>query len=319
MGILRSDDDHALIALGARTLIGRAAHCAVRIDDRQISAEHAALRWTGKEWQLRDLGSRNGTFVDGERLESGRGRALSSGVSVRFGPQRGFVLAHDGPPGAAAARETDQLLRVSEAEILSLPSADGMLAIVYEGSDGRWIVEQEGLESEAEHGQGLVLAEESWRLILPVAPRSAELPTTWDTSLRPRLETIALTLRVSQDQEHVDVEIKHRGGAIVLSSRVHHLVTLALARARLEDVSAGVRPAEVGWRYADELSRMLSLEPGLLTLHLFRAREQVAQAGIEGAARLFERRRLSGQVRIAVEQITIVNVHNGTDPDAPEG
>jgi hypothetical protein len=136
MGILRSDDDHALIALGARTLIGRAAHCAVRIDDRQISAEHAALRWTGKEWQLRDLGSRNGTFVDGERLESGRGRALSSGVSVRFGPQRGFVLAHDGPPGAAAARETDQLLRVSEAEILSLPSADGMLAIVYEGSDG---------------------------------------------------------------------------------------------------------------------------------------------------------------------------------------
>lgn len=309
MGILRRDDDNALIALGARTLIGRAPHCAVRIDDRQISAEHAALRWTGKEWQLRDLGSRNGTFVDGERLESGRGRTLSAQVNVRLGPQHGFVLLHDGPPAAAAAREHDQTLRLSESEILSLPSADQMLAIVYEGGDGRWIVEQEGLESEAEDGQRLVLGKETWRLLLPVSPRSAELPTTWDTSLRPRLETIALTLRVSQDQEHVDVELKHRGGAVVLSSRVHHLVTLALARARLEDVAAGVRPAEVGWRYADELSRMLALEPGLLTLHLFRAREQVAQAGVEGAARLFERRRLSGQVRIAVENLTILNVH----------
>jgi hypothetical protein len=80
---------------------------------------------------------------------------------------------------------------------------------------------------------------------------------------------------------------------------------LELARARLADQAEGASRAEAGWRYTDDLQRAMRLEPATLNLYLFRAREQLGQAGVEGAARLFERRRLSGQLRIGVERIVV--------------
>jgi adenylate cyclase len=36
------------------------------IDDPRVSARHARVEWTGRGWSLRDLGSKNGTFVAGQ-------------------------------------------------------------------------------------------------------------------------------------------------------------------------------------------------------------------------------------------------------------
>ncbi|MEO1336418.1 MAG: FHA domain-containing protein, partial [Myxococcota bacterium] len=57
------------LVLAAQCLVGRSAACQIRLDDRYVSSEHAKLVWTGSKWQVRDLGSRNGTFVDGRRVE----------------------------------------------------------------------------------------------------------------------------------------------------------------------------------------------------------------------------------------------------------
>ncbi|MFT5684606.1 MAG: pSer/pThr/pTyr-binding forkhead associated (FHA) protein, partial [Myxococcota bacterium] len=51
--------------LFASTLIGRSRTCNLAVDDREVSGQHILLRWTGSEWEARDLGSRNGTWVDG--------------------------------------------------------------------------------------------------------------------------------------------------------------------------------------------------------------------------------------------------------------
>ncbi|MFT3771294.1 MAG: trypsin-like peptidase domain-containing protein [Minicystis sp.] len=52
--------------------------------DRDASANHAEARREAGAWVLVDLGSRNGTFVGGERVQR---RALAGGEEVAFGPK----------------------------------------------------------------------------------------------------------------------------------------------------------------------------------------------------------------------------------------
>jgi pSer/pThr/pTyr-binding forkhead associated (FHA) protein len=48
--------------------IGRLATLEVVIDDVSISRQHAEVRRAADGWRVRDLGSRNGTFVNGTQL-----------------------------------------------------------------------------------------------------------------------------------------------------------------------------------------------------------------------------------------------------------
>lgn len=50
-------------------LVGRAATCGVRVHDILLSREHCRLEKQGGQWLVIDLGSRNGTLVNGERIE----------------------------------------------------------------------------------------------------------------------------------------------------------------------------------------------------------------------------------------------------------
>ncbi|MGB5629236.1 MAG: FHA domain-containing protein [Woeseiaceae bacterium] len=54
---------------GPRTLLGRSAMSDVVIDHEFISKHHALLVWVDDEVMLLDLKSRNGTYVNGERVE----------------------------------------------------------------------------------------------------------------------------------------------------------------------------------------------------------------------------------------------------------
>ena len=63
--------------------VGRVAGSAIRIDHPQVSRRHAVIRVTGGEVVLEDLGSSNGTSVNGEKIRAPR--ALSDGDMVAFG------------------------------------------------------------------------------------------------------------------------------------------------------------------------------------------------------------------------------------------
>lgn len=66
--------------------IGRHPLSDVRFDaekDLDASTRHAAIVKTGDSYLLRDLGSRNGTFVNGEKIEGDR--TLADGDKLRFG------------------------------------------------------------------------------------------------------------------------------------------------------------------------------------------------------------------------------------------
>jgi hypothetical protein len=72
---------HALAA--ARNRIGRRPGSEVVVLHASVSRDHAELVRAGATWQVRDLGSRNATRIDGRRVE---GRAeLDDGAVVRVG------------------------------------------------------------------------------------------------------------------------------------------------------------------------------------------------------------------------------------------
>jgi hypothetical protein len=59
----------AVFALDAVTTIGRDVNNTIVVEDPFTSAEHAALTFRGRAWYLEDLGSTNGTFVNGSQVD----------------------------------------------------------------------------------------------------------------------------------------------------------------------------------------------------------------------------------------------------------
>jgi hypothetical protein len=54
--------------LGERTVIGRGSEADITIDDSGISRKHLEIVWDGRRAEARDLGSTNGSTVNGARL-----------------------------------------------------------------------------------------------------------------------------------------------------------------------------------------------------------------------------------------------------------
>ncbi len=73
-----------VVTLGTASVrLGRLPECDIVLEDAGISREHAELARLGDGWEVRDLGSRNGTFVNDEPIER---RQLAPGDVVRLGP-----------------------------------------------------------------------------------------------------------------------------------------------------------------------------------------------------------------------------------------
>lgn len=67
--------------LSGRQVIGQDSGCDIVIDDPMVSSRHAAIDVSGQKLNLTDLGSTNGTFVNGKRVKES---SLSPGDEVRF-------------------------------------------------------------------------------------------------------------------------------------------------------------------------------------------------------------------------------------------
>jgi pSer/pThr/pTyr-binding forkhead associated (FHA) protein len=126
--------------VGERVTVGRAEDNTLVLEDRRVSAVHAFLEQVGARWCVRDVGSRNGTFLNGERLLAER--VLEPGDEVRVGDSR---LVYRAPAPAAApttegaaaaprltARERDVLVALcrplAEGSLLTEPASVSEIA-----------------------------------------------------------------------------------------------------------------------------------------------------------------------------------------------
>src|SRR5262245_19034368 len=73
-------------------VLGRSTRCDFVVRDLSVSRQHAELSVDSKGIRVRDLDSRNGTWVNEERVASGQ---LGAGQQVRFGSVSFILAAED--------------------------------------------------------------------------------------------------------------------------------------------------------------------------------------------------------------------------------
>jgi DNA-binding response OmpR family regulator len=65
-------------------IIGRSSDCTINISVRWISRKHAVLRYKNRQFVLEDAGSKNGVFVNGQRVV--KPRPLTDGDMIQLAP-----------------------------------------------------------------------------------------------------------------------------------------------------------------------------------------------------------------------------------------
>lgn len=298
-----------LRAVGANTswlltreeLVGRSSACDWQLTEEDVSAQHAALRWTGKVWELQDLGSRNGTFVRGQRLGPGLRVTLSAGARIRFGT-RGpeWLLVDASPPRTLAIRMCDRTRVVEHDGTLALPSATDPMIVVFRDGDGIWVLEDDAGGRPVADDQTVVVDNEPWRL-----RTEAPVVETYQSSSA-AISELQLHFKVSADEEHVEIKAELAGHAMIVPSRVHHYLLLTLARQRLGEMQRDPHAtATHGWIHPEQLCRMLRKSAMHLNVEIYRARQQFAELGFAGAVKIIERRRDTGEVRLGCSSLTV--------------
>ena len=314
MAILVKHPEGPRSMLLSRHVVGRSRLADLRMVEPTVSGEHAVLRWTGREWEQHDLGSRNGTNVDGRRLSPGERVTIRLGAVIAFGQADNvWRLADDAPPTIMASVDDGDEPLCARNDLLALPSDEDPEAVVYRDASGNWVVEQRGGTARIADRGTVRAGGRDYVLRVPDV-----LAPTWDSSSpAPHLAALTLRFAVSRDEEYVARTARSEHHAIDLGARAHHAVLLSLARSRLEDRDARQTPSadqaprpesSEGWVYQDELASQLAIDETHLNVAVFRCRRQLAEAGIIGAASIIERRRPTRELRLGVSRIEIVTV-----------
>lgn len=306
MATLKHAKTNTTLLLGARHLVGRSPACQLRLATPSVSGVHAELVWNGDSWYVQDLGSRNGTFVDGRKLGPGERAKLATGAMLTFGvAEHRFEFVDAGGPRLSASADNGELV-LGEDGFLSLPSADQCeLSIFFSPTHNAWVADGEHETRVIEDQSLLVVGNVPWRVTLPAeAAETREAAELADEG--PSLAEVRLAFFVSRDGEHVDLQLIDHRAARMLEQRSHHMLLLLLARTRLADAAQSHLPAsECGWMYRDELEKALDIDGQLLNLWVHRARRQLAEAGVRGAGGLVERRSQVQQLRIGVAELVV--------------
>jgi len=309
MGFLQNLESKEQCVLAPDHLIGRSPRAALCLNHGYVSVQHASIRWTGKQWSIRDLGSRNGTHVDGEALEPGTVKLLSQGARISFGrPEQTWELMDDSGPGAVVTPlDGGEEPIVIEHDILPLPSAEQPHATIFRRADGTWKVEREDAVLTLVDGQVLDVLGRRWRFNCPrVESRTTTID--WPHAAQLDLQLISLVFRVSADEEHVQLQLRTGNEDVDLGSRTHNYLLLHLARQRQREEAQGMANTASGWLLREELLTALRTDRERLNLDVFRIRKQFALAGVRDATNIIERRPDTGQLRIGVGRLSVERV-----------
>jgi len=302
----RLDGDGRQLLLDADVLIGREPDASLQFEDESVSWRHASVRWTGRVWELQDLGSLNGTYVDSERVSAGQRVPLRIGAELRFGDcEEIWRLTDAAPPSASVVDVMTGERTFARGGLIALPSADEPQISMYQRPDGRWIAERSDAVWEPKALEVIGVGARQFRFE-PGSVVSATAASRVD-QLTPA--TMALEFQVARGEDQVDLTIVHSSRRIPLRPRAHTYLLLTLARLRVRDQAESALPeTSHGWVYQEELVKMLASSPTQVGVDVYRARRQFAESGVVNAPQIIERRATSHEVRIGVASLSIREV-----------
>jgi hypothetical protein len=273
--------------------LGRAPTNEVVLSEGTVSWHHAVV-WVegGLPW-VRDLGSRNGTFVNDEPVRGGQ--RLASGDRVRIGLQvgmevvgrptidllhaRSFVLEELGS-GAAVPFRSDRFHLGSGPDAhLHIPDAADRAATLLLHADGEVWLGTEDAERQLAVGEAFEVAGRHF-VVREVDPTQA--PTT-EVRLQRYPYTVEATLNGPSGPEAV---LRGPGVEHLVSADNRAILLYLLARQIVEDQAAGLGPDQVGWSSDDLIRQGIwgkkpDQDANSLHVLVYRLRAELKRAGFD--------------------------------------
>lgn len=289
-------------------IFGRAPTSSTRLVASYVSAQHASMRWTGKRWVVRDLGSRNGTYLNGERLVVGEERPVTAGMTLCFGKptESSWEIVDDTAPSVMVVPVDGGKPVHLDGELLAVPSSEDPQVTIYRGTHSPWMIERADHATTAiTNMQTFTTGLQAWRFCCPEALGETAVATVQhDLEVR----HLQLSFSVSRDEEHVALRMTCGGRTFDLGARSHNYLLLTLARCRLEDTANGLAETSCGWMYQEDLTGGVDAGPLALNLDVYRIRQQFGALGVADAANIIERRPRTRQLRIGTPHLAIVRL-----------
>lgn len=184
-----------------KTLVGRGADCDIRVLSSSVSRKHGVFEIAGGELTFSDLGSSNGSFVNGQPVKTAV--ALRPGDEVLMGDFR-FTVTHDEPSAAAGGGGDDE-----DATQLAAPGGgEGEIPAMWSESAG--LEQASGTEFFAESDESeAVQAYRAGKLDLP-APGDVPRLVGLSGGVRGRVFELAgrdRTWKIGRETDSVDLTI----------------------------------------------------------------------------------------------------------------
>lgn len=130
--LLRKDGSQKSLPLQSDvTVIGRRHNCDLRIRLMSVSRKHCQLNRDEGVLQIRDLGSRNGTYLNGKRIDEA---VVQGGDSIKIGPLA-FVLQIDGQPESPDEPAPDSAVQKQPQEDVQIEDSAAEDIEIFEDSD----------------------------------------------------------------------------------------------------------------------------------------------------------------------------------------
>lgn len=321
MGVVREMESGRQFPLAARSLVGRAAQCHIRLDANFVSREHASIEYIGNHYYLKDLSS-NGVEVGGRPIERGVLTVIKRGAQVSLGRGNGaprLELLDDAAP-CLLAHELDstRVVVAPRGRMVRLPldaEGDAGVEIGFDERLGAFMFPSGKSDelSPIRNEQILRVGSSLWMVHLPADDNRTSEAKDFPIDLR------HATLKLITDESFDAVEVRLLPHSVAphaikasertIVSRSRYAETLlALAIKKRDDLAAGVPERNAGWLTNEALRGLVGsareADDNLPYLHPFRLKRLFEAANIRGLSTLFEREK--GSLRLGLTDFEVV-------------
>lgn len=289
-----------VFSLESYAVLGRGPECSIRVDNELVSNGHVSLCWSVDHWFARDLGSTNGSWINGEPMPIRTDVRLAVGDRLAFGDRnvQWELVAADAPSPMVTPAGGGEGRHIDDG-IIEIPRTGAVTASIFRGRDGDWVLEAGERVGPILPGSSFEVDGTVWRFSCPQA---------WKPTSRapaPRLvEESQLRFQVSSNEEQVVLVVEAGDEEILMGQSIAYYMLLTLARLRERQTTRENRH-DPGWIHRDELARMLRCGEQQLNLWVHRIRTKFCISGFLDYAAVIERRDGTGQLRIGTDRTVI--------------